>query len=118
MSVSIIERVESDNPARGLLPLCVGASAYLLLLVTGDLLLQDSDTLWQIKVGQWIIDHHAVPISDLYSLTRFGAPWISNAWLSQVLFAQAYSQAGWAGPVILTSLAAAAALAILLWRLR
>lgn len=117
MSVSLTDSVNTDSPARGLAPLCAGAGAYLLLLFTGDVLLQDSDTFWQIKIGQWIIDHHAVPYSDFYSFTRFGAPWISNAWLSQVLYAAAYSHAGWAGPVVLTSLAAAAALAILLWRL-
>jgi hypothetical protein len=109
--------MDTCSPARGLVPLCAGAGAYLLLLFSGDTLLQDSDTFWQIKVGQWIIGHHAVPYSDFYSLTRFGAPWISNAWLSQVLYATAYSHWGWAGPVILTSLAAAAAVAIFVWLL-
>jgi hypothetical protein len=114
MSVSVTDSVDTySRPARGLLPLCVGAAAYLLLLFTGDALLQDSDTFWQIKVGQWIIDHHAMPTSDFYSLTKFGTPWISNAWLSQVLYATAYSHWGWAGPVILAALAIAAALAIL-----
>src|SRR4051812_28452361 len=110
--MSVFAASSAYRPARGLTPLCFGAAAYLLLLLTGDLLLQDSDTFWQIKVGQWIIDHHAVPISDLYSFTRFGQSWISNAWLSQTLFAAAYSNGGWAGPVILASLAIATALAI------
>jgi hypothetical protein len=113
MSVSVANSVDTYSPARGLLPLCAGAAAYLLLLFLGDLLLQDSDTFWQIKVGQWIIDHHAVPYSDVYSFTKFGAPWISNSWLSQVLYAAVYALWGWAGPVVLTSLAAAAAMAVL-----
>jgi hypothetical protein len=113
MSVSATNSAGTYSPARGLLPLCFGAGACLLLLFLGDLLLQDSDTFWQIKTGQWIIDHHAVPYSDFYSFTRLGAPWISNAWLSQVLYAAVYAPWGWAGPVILTSLAAAAAMAIL-----
>ncbi|MDB5605732.1 MAG: hypothetical protein JWP25_2632 [Bradyrhizobium sp.] len=117
MSVSVTNSVDSYSPARRLAPLCAGAGAYLLLLFSGDMLLQDSDTFWQIKVGQWIIDHHAVPYSDFYSLIRFGTPWISNAWLSQVLYAAAYSHWGWAGPVILTSLAAATAVAIFVWLL-
>jgi hypothetical protein len=112
MSVSVTSSVDTYRPARGLLPLCAGAAAYLLFLFLGDVLLQDSDTFWQIKVGQWIIDHRAVPTSDIYSFTKFGAPWISNAWLSQVLYAAAYAW-GWAGPVVLTALAAAAAMAIL-----
>jgi hypothetical protein len=116
MSVSVTSSVDTYRPARGLLPLCAGAAAYLLLLFLGDALLQDSDTFWQIKVGQWIIDHRAVPISDVYSFTKFGSPWISNAWLSQVLYAAVHAW-GWAGPVILASLAAAAAIAILVWLL-
>jgi hypothetical protein len=112
MSVSVTDSVDTRSSARDLLPLCAGAAAYLLLLFTGDALLHDSDTFWQIKVGQWIIDHHAVPTTDLYSLTKFGAAWISNAWLSQVLYAIAYAHWGWTGPVILASLAIAAALAI------
>ena len=116
MSVSVASSVDTYRPVRGLLPLCTGAAAYLLFMFLGNVLLQDSDTFWQIKVGQWIIDHRAVPTSDVYSFTKFGAPWISNAWLSQVLYAAVYAW-GWAGPVILTSLAAAAAIAILVWLL-
>ncbi len=112
MSVSVTSSVDTYRPARGLLPLCAGAAAYLLLLFLGDALLQDSDTFWQIKVGQWIIDHRTLPTSDVYSFTKFGAPWISNAWLSQVLYAAVHAW-GWAGPVILASLAIAAAIAIL-----
>ena len=103
MSVSVTDSVDTRSSARDLLPLCAGAAAYLLLLFTGDALLHDSDTFWQIKVGQWIIDHHAVPTTDLYSLTKFGAAWISNAWLSQVLYATAYAHWGWTGPVTSTS---------------
>lgn len=116
MSVSVTSSVDYYRPARGLLPLCAGAAAYLLLLFLGDALLQDSDTFWQIKVGQWIIDQRAVPTADVYSFTKFGAPWISNAWLSQVLYA-AVDAWGWAGPVILAALAAATAIAILVWLL-
>ena len=74
---------------------------------------RNSDTFWQIKVGQWIIDHRAVPYSDTYSLLHQGSSWISNAWLSQVLYAATHAQFGWAGPVVLASLAIGMAFAIL-----
>ncbi|WP_298880757.1 hypothetical protein [uncultured Bradyrhizobium sp.] len=99
---------------RNLAPLCVAAASFLLLLVNGDSLLHDPDTLWQIKVGQWILDHRSVPWTDLYSLTRQGEAWLSTSWLSQVLFATTYSHWGWAGPVILTAAAIALAMALLL----
>jgi hypothetical protein len=101
-----------QSRARTLVPLCVGAGAYLFFLYVGDTLLQDSDSFWQIKIGQWILDHHALPYTDFYSFTRHGEPWISTSWLSQVLFAISFAQWGWAGPVILTTLAIALSAAI------
>jgi hypothetical protein len=115
MSISIANAVDTQTPTRGLLLLGVGAGAYLFFLFTGDSLLHDSDTFWQIKVGGWIMEHRAVPHSDLYSFTKFGAPWISTSWLSQVLYAAVHSQWGWAGPVILASLAIAATVVIFVY---
>jgi hypothetical protein len=93
--------------------LFAGAGVYLLLLIRGDSLLNDPDMFWQIKVGQWILANHAVPFTDIYSFTRAGEPWTSSSWLSQVLFAQVFDLGGWAGVVILTALATAAAFALL-----
>lgn len=112
MSISFTNSVDARSAARGLAPLCAGAGAYLFSLFIGDALLQDSDSFWQIKIGQWIIDHHALPYSDFYSFTRFGEPWISSSWLSQVLYATVFSWWGWTGAVVLTSLAIAATAAI------
>jgi hypothetical protein len=114
MSLAVANRVTTARMTPGLLHLCVGAGTYLFLFFIGDLLLQDSDTYWHIRIGQWIIDHAGVPYSDFYSFTRSGSPWMSNAWLSQVLYATAYAHAGWAGPVALASLATAATLVIFL----
>jgi hypothetical protein len=114
MSLAVANRVTTGRMTPVLLPLCVGAGAYLLLFFIGDRLLQDSDTYWHIEIGQWILDHAAVPYSDFYSFTRSGSPWMSNAWLSQVLYATAFAHAGWAGPVALAALATAAALMIFL----
>src|SRR6266567_1960677 len=41
--------------------LWLGIGVYALLLVGGTRLLSDSDTYWQIAVGQWILDHHVLP---------------------------------------------------------
>jgi hypothetical protein len=117
VTTSFASCAEDKAPARWLLPLCVGAGAYLLYFFMGDVLLRDSDSFWQIKVGQWIIDHHAMPYTDIYSWTHAGDSWISNAWLSQVLYAVFYAQWGWAGPVVLASLAAAVGIAILVFLL-
>jgi hypothetical protein len=117
MSLSFTNSIALQSRARALVPLCVGAGAYLYFLYIGDTLLQDSDSFWQIKIGQWILDHHALPSTDFYSFTRFGQPWISTSWLSQVLFALSYAQWDWAGPVILTTIAIALSAAIFVYLL-
>ncbi|WP_439370444.1 hypothetical protein [Bradyrhizobium sp. DASA03120] len=117
MSLSFANSIAVQTRARALVPLCVGAAAYLFFLCVGDTLLQDSDSFWQIKIGQWILDHHALPYTDIYSFTRLGAPWVSTSWLSQVAFALSYAQWGWGGPVILTAIAVALSAAILVYLL-
>jgi hypothetical protein len=112
MTLSLAEIAEDSSATRGLLPLWVGAGVYAVFLLAGNRLLIDPDTMWQVTVGQWIIDHHAVPHTDVYSFTMRGQPWISTQWLAQVLFAKSYSIAGWAGPVVLASAALGATFAL------
>jgi hypothetical protein len=103
MTLSVADTARSASPMRESLSLWVGAGIYALLLFLGDRLLNDPDTYWQIAVGQWIIDHKAVPHIDIYSFTMHGQPWISTQWLAQVLLAGSYSIAGSTGPVVLTA---------------
>jgi hypothetical protein len=97
----------------GSLPLWVGVAIYVLLIAAGNRLLLDPDTQWQITVGQWILDHHAVPHTDIYSFTMGGAPWISTQWLAQVFYAKVYAWFGWTGPVVLAAAASSATFALL-----
>jgi hypothetical protein len=113
MTISVTHADAAASPSRGLLPLWVGISVYALFLLAGNRLLIDPDTMWQITVGQWIIDHRAVPETDVYSFTMRGEPWISTQWLAQVIYAKAYAIAGWSGPVVLAASAIAATFALL-----
>ena len=87
MTLSVTHATEHASPLRGLLPLWIGVGVYALFVLAGNRLLIDPDTMWQITVGQWIIDHRAVPTTDVYSFTMRGQPWISTQWLAQVLYA-------------------------------
>ena len=95
------------------LPLIFAATAYLTLITKMVSLLRDSDSYWHIVVGQWIIDHHAVPHVDLFSFTMRGAPWITSAWLSEVLYFAAFKLVGWPGPAMLAALSASIAFFLL-----
>src|SRR6201990_3780997 len=112
MTVTVTHADVAAPPARALLPLWVGVATYALFLRAGNRLLIDPDTMWQITVGQWIIDHGAVPTTDVYSFTMRGQPWISTQWLAQVMFAKSYALFGWSGQVVLASSAIAATFAL------
>ena len=113
MTMSVADLREEASPLRGLTPLWVGVGIYALFLLAGNRLLIDPDTMWQVTVGQWILDHRAVPQTDVYSFTMRGQPWISTQWLAQVLYAKTFAVAGWSGPVVLASTAIAATFALL-----
>jgi hypothetical protein len=113
MTLSVAETREDARPIRGLMPLWVGVGIYALFLLAGNRLLIDPDTMWQITVGQWILEHGVVPETDVYSFTMRGQPWTSTQWLAQVLYAKTYAIAGWSGPVVLAAVAIAATFALL-----
>lgn len=113
MTISVTHADADTQKMRALLPLWVAVGTYTLFLLAGNRLLIDPDTMWQITVGQWILDHRAVPETDVYSFAMRGQPWISTQWLAQVLFAKAYAIAGWAGPVVLAAAAIGATFGLL-----
>jgi hypothetical protein len=96
-------------------PLALGLVMFVCLMnVNGLPLLGDPDSHWHIAVGNWILEHRAVPDVDIYSFTFNGQPWIAKEWLSQVLLAGAFDLAGWGGVVALGAAAFAATFALLL----
>lgn len=97
------------------LPLAVGLVVFLCLAnVNGLPLLADPDSHWHIAVGRWILEHRAVPWTDIHSFTLPGQPWIAKEWLSQVLMAGAFDLGGWAGVSLLGATAFAVTSAMLL----
>ncbi len=50
----------------------------------------DGDLGRHLTIGAYILDHSQVPVVDLFSHTRLGAPLTPHEWLSQLIFALAY----------------------------
>ena len=96
----------------------LGVCLFAGLLLLGNRLLADPDTYWQIRIGQQILETGSLPRTDTFSFTMQGQKWISTQWLAQVLYAVAFTRAGWAGPVVLTAASIASAFAILAWFVR
>jgi hypothetical protein len=90
---------------------CIFYSA--LLLHPGSTLLRDTDTLWHIRIGQWILENAKVPVVDFYSYTGYGHRWIAGQWLAEILLALAFNAAQWRGVVILGAATCAAIIALL-----
>jgi len=86
---------------------------YCILLEFPNYLLNDPDTFWHIRTGQWILDHAQFPTVDYFSYTATGKPYISTEWLSQVVFAAAFKFGGWHAVVVLAAAACSAIIGIL-----
>jgi len=73
----------------------------------------DGDACLHWRIGNWMIEHHAVIRTEVFSHTRANTPLISKEWLSEVLFAAAGDALGWNGIALL----AAVLIATCLWLL-
>ncbi|MEO8132019.1 MAG: hypothetical protein ABJF23_14195 [Bryobacteraceae bacterium] len=67
-------------------------------------LLMDGDTGWHIRTGEYILDHHAVPLTDLFSFSKAGAPWFAWEWLADVIYGALFRSLGLKGVVLLSGL--------------
>jgi hypothetical protein len=65
-------------------------------------LLLDSNTGYHIRTGDYIIQHRAVPHSDIFSFSRAGEPWFAWEWLSATLFSLCNKTGGLKGLVVFT----------------
>ena len=45
----------------------------------------DPDFWWHLRTGQLIVQTHTIPHTDPFSYTKFGEPWITHEWLSEIL---------------------------------
>src|ERR1700733_4909671 len=61
----------------------------------------DGDSCLHWRIGNWMIQHHAVIRVDPFSHTRANAPLISKEWLGEVIFAAAGNELGWNGIALL-----------------
>jgi len=57
----------------------------------------DPDIWWHLKIGDWIIDHFAVPHTGILSRTAATRAWVAYSWGYEVLLSRAYSWFGLIG---------------------
>ena len=104
----------------GVDPAVVIAGCLLFVVVLFlPLTLSDNDTLWQIRTGDWILDHHAIPATDPFSFTAGDRRWFAHEWFAETLMALAFRAAGMQGVMVLAAAATGVTGAMLLhhaWR--
>lgn len=57
----------------------------------------DPDFFWHLRVGQWILDHRAIPSHDLFTYTVADHRFVAHEWLSEVIMAAITAVAGLGG---------------------
>jgi len=51
----------------------------------------DPDLWWHLKVGDWIVEHTAVPHTGIFSRTAASRPWVAYSWGYEVMLSRAYA---------------------------
>ena len=98
-------------------PAIAGCVVFALLLFM-PAILNDGDTLWQVRTGEWILSHGAIPHTDPFSFTAGGRRWFAHEWGAEVLLALAFRVGGMAGVMALAAGATGLTAALLLHYLR
>jgi tetratricopeptide (TPR) repeat protein len=86
---------EPRSPTARYAPAFLSATALIYALLAGLHTLQDFDLGWQLATGRWILQHHHLFSTDVFSYTAQGAPWIYPV-LSGIVFYVAYLTGGYA----------------------
>jgi hypothetical protein len=78
----------------------------------------DNDIWWHLKVGDWILEHMAVPHTGILSRTAANRPWVAYSWGYEVLMSFAYRWGGILGIGLYGTLLTIAVALAVFWMLR
>ena len=92
------------NPAVRYVSWFLAAAAILYALLAGLHTVQDFDLGWQLASGRWVVQHHHVFSTDVFSYTASGQPWVYPALSGLVLYATfvlgGYALLSWLGALV------------------
>ena len=78
----------------------------------------DVDIWWHLKVGDWIVEHFAIPHTGILSRTAAERPWVAYSWGYEVLLSRAYAWFGLLGIGIFGTFLTLAVAYSIYWMLR
>jgi hypothetical protein len=102
-----VQRPIVDLVARCVVLVVLFATPALMCLKTP--VMDDPDVWWHLRTGQWILEHHAVPHTDPYSIYALGKPWQAYSWLFEIVILKIFARWNLVGIALYTSAMVAAA---------
>jgi hypothetical protein len=99
------------------LALALAVVALVYAAIAGLRTVNDFDLGWQLATGRYVLQHHAIPATDVFSYTARGNPWIYPPF-SGVLFYLLWRAGGFAALSWLGAAASVATVGLLLWAAR
>jgi hypothetical protein len=76
----------------------------------------DLDIWWHLATGRWILQHHAIPRTDPFSVFGMGQPWCAYSWLFDLVVQGLFAKFGFVG-IVLFEIAARVIIAVALFHL-
>ena len=88
------------------------------IFVTALQPITDPDFWWHLKTGEYILQTHTIPHTDIFSSTRLGSEWVAHEWLSEVFMYGIFRFSGFAGLIVVFALLVTASFWIVYLRFR
>jgi len=63
----------------------------------------DLDLWWHLRIGQWIVQHGAIPRVEMFSTFGAGTPWVAYSWLFELIVFGLFQKLGLVGIVVYSS---------------
>lgn len=117
--MSALQELRSLLRLRPLQLLALSSSLILMAAIAfaSGTTVRDPDIWWHLKVGDWIVQNHAVPYVGIFSRTAATRPWIAYSWGYEVLLSRAYAWFGLLGFAMFGILLTVAVSFVLFWML-
>jgi tetratricopeptide (TPR) repeat protein len=89
-----LRAVPAQRSSTDYLWIALAVAALIYAFLSGLRTVSDFDIGWQMATGRWIVQHHQIPSSEVFSYTAPGQPWIYPVG-SGLLFYGTYALGGW-----------------------
>ncbi len=80
--------------------------------------IRNYDFFWHLATGRWVVEHHALPLTDPFAVASDRHAWINGEWLFEVVAYAAHEIVGLAGMSVVRALLAASIFTLVFFKSR